>query len=236
MIDTTQEAAPAPVSRRRRYVAAALGLVVAAGIVALLSVPTHAWRDGSRHGRWIARFDGFGVITASGSGSAQAITLQPQPEHGKRDTHSALVVTDNKFGNFAATVRIQTRAQLRRGAAGSPNPWEVGWVVWHYRSNTEFYALTLEPSGWVLSKQDPAYPGGQRFLATGKIPRFAVGRGHTAGIVQIGNQITVSADGRMLTRFVDTQRPYLRGSFGLYTEDSRATFDHISIATLPDSH
>jgi hypothetical protein len=146
------------------------------------------------------------------------------------------VVTKNQYRDFAATVRVHTEVQLRRGIAGSPNPWEVGWVVWHYRSNKEFYALTLEPTGWVLSKQDPAYPGGQRFLATGRTPRFAPGHAHTAGIVQIGNHITVSGDGRMLTQFVDTQRPYPQGSFGLYTEDSRATFDHIAIGPLPDSH
>lgn len=236
MIDTAPNTTITTRSHRRRYVAATVGVLIVAGVVAILSMPTDAWRDGSRHGRWIARFDGFGSITASGSGATQAITLQPQPARSRRDTHSALVVTDSKYRNFAATVRIYTRVQLRQGVAGLPNPWEVGWVVWHYHSNREFYALTLEPTGWVLSKQDPAYPGGQRFLATGKTPQFTVGREHTAGIVQIGNQITISGDGRMLTRFVDTERPYLRGSFGLYTEDSGVTFDHIAIGSLPNSN
>lgn len=31
-------------------------------------------------------------------------------------------------------------------------------------SNFRFYALCLKPNGWEVSKQDPAYKGGQRFL------------------------------------------------------------------------
>jgi hypothetical protein len=53
------------------------------------------------------------------------------------------------------------------------------------------------------------------------------------GIVQIGSQITVSADGQMLTRFTDTQRPYLSGAFGFYSEDADARFDSIRLHSLP---
>ena len=76
----------------------------------------------------------------------------------------------------------------------------------------------------MLSKQDPAYPGDERFLASGTTPLFRVGVPHTVGIVQVGNQITVSADGRLLTKFTDTQRPYLTGAFGIYCEDAQAQF------------
>jgi hypothetical protein len=106
-------------------------------------------------------------------------------------------------------------------------------VVWHYTSAQHFYALTLEPSGWLLSKQDPAYRGGERFLASGKLPRFPVSVAHSVGIVQIGNQITVSADGRVLAKFVDTQRPYLTGGFGTYAEDCIASFRDIHLHSLP---
>jgi hypothetical protein len=108
-------------------------------------------------------------------------------------------------------------------------------VVWHYTSNQRFYALTLEPTGWVLSKQDPAYPGQQRFLASGTTPRFRVGVPHSVGVVQAGNRITVSADGRLLTQFTDTQRPYLTGAFGMYCEDAHAQFDHIRLTEPPAS-
>ena len=106
-------------------------------------------------------------------------------------------------------------------------------MVWHYTSNKRFYALTLEPTGWVLSKQDPAYRGGERFLASGRTPVFRLGVPHIVGIVQVGNQITVSADGRLLTHFTDTQRPYLNGEFGFYCEDAQTSFSQIRLLHLP---
>ena len=101
---------------------------------------------------------------------------------------------------MAATVLVRTERQLRDPG---PRPWEVGWVLWHYTSPERFYALTLKPTGWELSKQDPRYPGGQRFLASGRTPTFPVGGWHRVGIVQTGARIDVAADGRFLTRYTD---------------------------------
>ena len=145
------------------------------------------------------------------------------------------MISAGSYNDFAATLNVRTQQQLRRGAAGAPNPWEVGWVVWHYTSNQRFYALTLKPTGWVLSKQDPAYPGDERFLASGTTPLFRVGVPHSVGVVQVGNRITVSADGHQLTQFTDTERPYLAGAFGMYSEDAQVQFDHIRITQLPAS-
>jgi hypothetical protein len=113
-------------------------------------------------------FNGNGV--ASVTGAQPLITLRPQRALTPGTTHAALVISAARYRSFTATLTVRTARQLRRGAAGPPNPWEVGWVLWHYTSNQRFYALTLEPAGWVLSKQDPAYPGGERFLASGKAP------------------------------------------------------------------
>jgi hypothetical protein len=60
-----------------------------------------------------------------------------------------------------------------------------------------------------------------------------VGFSHTVGIVQIGNQITLTTDGKLLTRFTDEQRPYLTGAFGFYAEDSEAHFDRVLLYQLP---
>ncbi len=192
------------------------------------------WRDGSRHGAWRSAFAGYGTITATGSGAGRAITLAPARTANRNETHAALVTTARNYGDFVATVRVRTVAQLRQGAAGRPNPWEVGWVTWHYTSNDHFYALTLAPIGWTLSKQDPSHRGSERFLATGTSPRFPVGVDHTVGIVQIGNRITVSGDGHPLTQITDSQNPYLVGAVGLYTEDAKARFGPIHLNPLPD--
>ena len=108
----------------------------------------------------------------------------------------------------------------------------MAWLVWHYDSDQRFYALTLEAGGWVLSKQDPGYPGGEHFLASGRTPRFHIGAWHRVGIVQVGNQITLTADGQLLTRYTDTQRPYLNGAFGLYSEDAVTQFTGIRLHGL----
>ena len=88
---------------------------------------------------------------------------------------------------YSFSANIVTTAQLRNPANtpptegnpdSKPNPWEVGWLLWCFspdpthpydpsptsNSNFRFYALCLKPNGWEVSKQDPSYKGGQRFL------------------------------------------------------------------------
>jgi hypothetical protein len=88
---------------------------------------------------------------------------------------------------YSLSANIVTTAQLRNkdntpptkdNPDSRPNPWEVGWLLWCFspdpthpydpsptsNSNFRFYALTLKPNGWEVSKQDPSYKGGQRFL------------------------------------------------------------------------
>ena len=87
----------------------------------------------------------------------------------------------------------------------------------------------------MLSKQDPAYRGSERFIASGRTPVFRLGVPHTVGIVQAGNEITVSADGHLLTHVTDAQRPYLAGAFGFYCEDAQASFSQVRLLQLPPS-
>jgi cellulose synthase/poly-beta-1,6-N-acetylglucosamine synthase-like glycosyltransferase len=219
---------------RRRVLVAAAAVVLAFAtggtIVAGTGIAQHATAR-----PWLPVFNGYGSTSIAGSGPHLTVSLNPAPAESRKVTHAALVVSAGSYDDFAATLNVRTRKQLRHGAAGTPNPREVGWVIWHYSSNQRFYALTLQPTGWVLSKQDPAYPGHQRFLASGRTPLFRVGVPHSVGVVQAGNRITVSADGRLLRKFTDTQRPYLTGAFGMYCEDAHAQFDHIRLTQLPAS-
>ena len=124
-------------------------------------------------------------------------------------------------------VRPEVRKQLRTGS--TPNAWEVGWVLWHYTDDTHFYYLALKPDGWELGKEDPAYPGAQRFLRTASSPTFTVGSWHKVTVQQVANVITVSADGVALGSFTDLERPYLSGRLGLYTEDAQVHFDDVTV-------
>lgn len=88
---------------------------------------------------------------------------------------------------YSFSANIVTLKQLRnkdntpptpQNPQSLPNPWEVGWLLWCFspdpthpydpsptsNSNFRFYALCLKTNGWEVSKQDPSYKGGQRFL------------------------------------------------------------------------
>jgi hypothetical protein len=44
--------------------------------------------------------------------------------------------------------------------------------------------------------------------------------------------MTVWANGRQLTSFVDRQRAYTDGSIGVYNEDAKTFFDDVTVAAL----
>lgn len=207
---------------------ALLGLVVLVAALAA-GVPdgeNRPWQDGSRHGPWTAVFNGYGEVRPDGDD----LLLSPKAPAADENTHAALVVSTRSYGDVAISVRLRTERQLRRP---DPQAWEVGWVLWHYTGEGRFYALALKPTGWELSKQDPRYPGGQRFLASGRTPVFPVGGWHRIGIVQLGERIDVAADGHHLARYTDRAAPYLTGALGLYTEDARVRFTGIQVTPIP---
>ena len=100
------------------------------------------------------------------------------PDPAKHDrlqvvySFSANIVTTKQLRNKDNTPPTKDNPDSR------PNPWEVGWLLWCFspdpthpydpsptsNSNFRFYALCLKANGWEVSKQDPSYKGGQRFL------------------------------------------------------------------------
>ena len=203
--------------------------VVVVGLAVLLAVvltPSpgsghyQRWRDGTMHGRWRAVFDGQGM-TGTQNGS---ILLRPRGPQSQTDTHASLVVSRSFYHDVNYRLQVRTTTRLRRP---TPNPWEVAWIVWSYTDQQHFYYLTLKPNGWELGKRDPAYPGGQRFLSTGK-PVFPPGRWYKVNIAQRGATLTVHVNGRLLTVHTDGERPYAEGAVGLYTEDAEAEFRSFS--------
>ena len=155
------------------------------------------------------------------------LTESPKVSTSPGETHATLVTSTKSFGDLDWTVRVRTVSQLR---LPTPNPWEVGWALWHYTDDTHFYYVALKPNGWELGKEDPAYPGAQRYLRTGSSPTYAVGSWHTVRMRQVGNVITAWADGVQIASFTDTERPYSTGSVGLYDEDSLTHFDDVTVS------
>ena len=215
-------------ARRRLWGAVA---VLTLGSVAALALTMAAvlgdttfepWPDGTVHGPWLAVFDGDGTSGSDGD----TIVLRPRRSVVDFETHAALVVSVASYRDVDLDLRMRTVAQLRRPR---PNPWEVAWVVWDYTDNDHFYYLALKPNGWELGKRDPAYPGGQRFLATGS-PAFPPGPWYSVHVAQRGTTTTVRVGDDVLRVETDRQRPYTSGRVGLYTEDAEAEFDSIGVS------
>jgi len=175
---------------------------------------------------WRLAYDGFGHAWSSMRRGVTLITVQPARAASPAQTHAALVLSRHTWPDLVAEVRLRTNRQLR---GPHPNPWEVGWVLWHYTSDQRFYYIVLKPNGWELGKADPGYPGDQRFLATATHPVFPPGRWYTVRVHQRGDGIEVDVDGRRLVRLTDSQHPYRSGRVGLYTEDASVTFQPITV-------
>ncbi|MFJ2195970.1 family 16 glycoside hydrolase [Streptomyces violaceusniger] len=183
------------------------------------------WRDGSVHGPWRSVFHGYG----GNVGGVDELTLTPRAARRTDRTHACLVVSTARYERLDFRARMRTAEQLR---TPEPNPWEVAWLVWAYTDPEHFYYVALKPNGWELGKRDPAYRGGQRFLATGTRP-FQVGDWSDVRVRQQGPRMTVSVDDRQVVGFTDRERPYAAGSVGAYTEDARAEFRDITVPGEP---
>lgn len=199
---------------RRRGLLAATSVVLLAGCAV-----GQTWAEGSEHEGWRVVFDGHGSVRPDDG----AVVLEPRSAASADVTHGGLVVTTQAYpAGTDLAITARTEEQLRQG---EPNPWEVAWVLWNYEDPEHFYAVVLKPNGWEVSKQDPAYRGNQRFLASGTEPRFPIGPGYRVEVEQTDGVMAVSVDGEPLVEVTDTERPYTEGSVGLYTEDARVRFE-----------
>lgn len=212
--------------KRTLWGSVALLVVIMAGLGLWLTVSesraSGPWKDGEERGQFRSVYNGYGTVT----GDDEEITIEPQSAKDLSITHGGLVVTRETFDQVDFDVVMTTEAQVRKDP---PNPWEVAWTLWNYTDDDHFYAVALKPNGWEISKQDPAYPGAQRYLATGRTPTFPVGESHTVSVTQSDGKMTVRAGGQVLATVVDEETPYRSGAIGFYTEDARVRFEQLSI-------
>ena len=185
--------------------------------------------DGSTFGAWQFVYNGYGCNGFVTANSNTMLFEQPATSKSPAETHASLVVGPSISGDFTLQVSAATTSQLR--ANGAPNPWEVAWVLWHYTDNTHFYYFLAKPNGWELGKEDPAYPGAQRFLSSDSSPSFPIGQWYRIGIAQSGQTIQVSVNDVLITTFTDRERTYTSGRVGLYSEDAEVYFDNVSVTT-----
>jgi hypothetical protein len=182
-----------------------------------------SWTEGLTCDGFRLIYSGYGSVRASSGG---VFELSPAPTAQRGQSHAALAVRDSASGPTDVSATLRTVQQLRRPAA---NPWEVAWLVWRYTDDSHFYSLILKPNGWEIGKEDPAYPGQQRFLATGRSPVFPVSGSYAVRVRQSGAAIRVDIPGLSI-HVRDDDHPYTSGGLGLYTEDATVQFTHIRLA------
>lgn len=187
------------------------------------------WLEGKSYGPWFLNFNGYGDVGIEAESTSSipnnVLYLKPKPATDSNQTHAALVTSTSTMGDLILYLRIKTVKQLR---TPKPNEWETAWVIWHYRDDKHFYYFALKTNGWELGKEDPAYPGSQRFLCSGAMPKANLGAFDGIRIQQIESTIKVNVNDREILSFTDRERPYLNGKLGLYSEDAYVQFDDIS--------
>ena len=192
------------------------------------SYRTGTWMEGGSYGPWSVRYHGYGSVGIEVDGT-NTLYQQPQASTAAGETHAGLVLSTSFSGDLDLTLRAKTVRQLRTPI---PNPWETAWVLWHYTDDYHFYYFALKTNGWELGKEDPAYPGAQRYLATGGFPSFSIGAWYAVRVHQVASTITVWVDGQEIVSFTDHERPYLSGAIGLYNEDAHVRFDDVRVMLL----
>jgi hypothetical protein len=173
--------------------------------------------DGDRLGPWKVVFDG-NYNAPSVRVQPGVLRLTPQPARAADETFAALVVSRQRFSTapMHLSARWVTRASTR---IGTPNPWEVGWLVWDYLDNDHFTYLVLKPNGWEVGRRDPRYPGGQRFLYDDVAPVTRIGTERTVTVDRVERVTTIRVDGEILVSYPLPARER-RGAVGMYTEDA----------------
>ena len=172
---------------------------------------------------------GYGhVKIVDNGGGNNALELKPKAQSGQTATSSTEVIGPEHGSEFTFSGTISTPEQLRQGA--TPNAWETAWLVWNYTDNDHFYYFVPRANGWELGKRDPAYAGGQRFLATGS-EGWPLADTKQFTISKQGGTIEVKINGKIIATVTDDHQPYNgNGRIGIYSEDARVLADDIDLS------
>ncbi len=174
--------------------------------------------EGTQFGAWQVRYHGYGCVGLESVNGLTTLYMAPTSALTGAVTHAPLAVGPEHGDRVTLRANFETIEHTR--AFGAPNPWEVAWLVWHFQDDEHFYYFIPKPNGWELGKRDPAYPGGQRFLATGSERVFPIGQVYEVTVQQRGTLMTVFVDGQQVVQFRDGERPYRSGRVALYSEDA----------------
>lgn len=189
----------------------------------------------SPNGKWQDNYNGFGSagVKDDGTGTNNIFFETPAISTSPSTTHSTLVTSTQKWGNFELDIDVKTVQQLRQYS--SPNPWEVAWVFFRQVDTFHYYAFLVKPNGIEFDKKDcntctnPVQ--GQQFLVTASSPTLKLGGWSHWNITAVGNHITISVDGNKIVDYIDQtmSQQLSSGAIAMYTEDANVNFDNVSV-------
>ncbi len=203
------------------------GLRRTAQLLEGIQVSGQCLSEGSSIGSWYVRYTGFGCVGVGDDRDAVLLTLRPQSAQAPEDTHAALAVGPTLPARYTLSADVRTISQLRVNSP--PNAWEAAWLVWSYLDDAHFYYFIPKANGWELGKRDPAYPGGQRFLATGDWSSVAPGAWQSIQVAAGPGSMRVSVGGTPLVDFFDEERPYTSGRLAMYSEDAEVQIRNVTL-------
>ena len=187
------------------------------------------YAQGTTFGQWNVVQSGYGHVKIVDNGRGNnALELKPKAQSGQTATSSTEVIGPQHGDEFTFSGTISTPEQLRQNAP--PNAWETGWLVWNYTDNDHFYYFVPRANGWELGKRDPAYKGGQRFIASGN-ESWPLADAKEFSISKHGNTVEIKINGKVVTTITDDSDAYSgNGRVGIYSEDARVHADNISLS------
>jgi hypothetical protein len=189
--------------------------------------------DISPDGKWYGLWDGgsvFGVKQDQMNASNGIFYEETAAVTVKTQTESALALTTQQFKDFKLSVDVRTDNQTRQNSL--PNPWEVGWIIWKWNDNTNFYYFLMKTNGAEVGKYDGGEnPIDQKILKTNPSFGGSIGQWMHWDIIVKGNHITIFIDGTTVFDFDDVSS-FNSGTVGLYAEDAEVSFDNVVILPL----
>ncbi|MGD8431027.1 MAG: DUF1080 domain-containing protein [Nitrosopumilaceae archaeon] len=183
----------------------------------------------SPNAKWQVLYTGGGsmkVVPDYDDPSNMVMVLEP--EFAPEQTRAPLLLTTDEYSDFRLSMDVRTDKSLRP----DPNPWEVAWVIWRHVDDTHFYYFTLKPNGTECGKYDGGVnPVDQMFICSSSFPTTYSGKWDHWDIIVKADHITILVNGKIIHDFDDFSS-FNKGKIGLYNEDSRTSFDNVTIIPL----
>ncbi len=188
---------------------------------------------------WDMIYNGYGSVTFD---PVQGIIMQPETSTTPSATEACLVLShaysQNPIQNFTVSVVVATEQQLR---TPTPNPWEVFWLFFNYRSGSatpdglkETNFFEFKTNGIELGTAFNSI--GETYLATASSPVNLIGSISTIQLTKVGQQVSVMINGIQVVNYTGTAATHLLydvpGTIGLYTEDARVHIYSVEVTPL----